>query len=160
MVRVFLFSLSSIIITQTFLYVNPLSFCKLASQQALDSILNMCYTVDTMSQWPTHTSEYLGKQIIFWDEDGQPHTGVISLPKLNFSPNTPRPYCNIVIFAHWRRVFNYYEVAPAYKDESDKWHILNRWAFPGEVPDDEWIFRHYPEAKNHKDFNRAIVVSK
>lgn len=77
----------------------------------------------------------LGTQVIFFNADKQAHAAFIAwrFPD-NICSTTLRPLCNLTILLGNGKVYGRKYIAPAYEDEFGTWHVLEKWAYPDEVP--------------------------
>lgn len=85
----------------------------------------------------------LGRAVIYFDDSRQPHAAIVAHVHDNESRHIARPSCNLATFRRNGQVVARISVEPAY-DDGERWHLLNKWAYPDEVPDEAW--NHLPPA--------------
>lgn len=93
---------------------------------------------------------HIGDRVLFYDEDKQPLAATVAhIFDSTPAAHTDRPTCNLAIIQRDGRVGRRISVEPAYHDGT-RWHLLEKWALRGEVPDDEWNYLPPPaNAKPH-----------
>lgn len=80
----------------------------------------------------------LGDIVHFFNEDKRPFVAIVCFVHHDrIDSGTGRPVCNLAIFKHDGRNRAQVEVEPAY-DDGDKWRLIEKWAWPGEVPKDQY----------------------
>lgn len=82
---------------------------------------------------------YFGRSVLYYDENKQPHAAWIAFIHPDISPFIDRPVCNMTILEHDGRVARRKDIGPAYHD-GDIWHIIEKWAFHTEIPEEEWNY--------------------
>ena len=85
--------------------------------------------------------------VYYFDEDKQPHAAIVAHVHDKLSlPANGRPICNLTMFKRDGKIANRLHVEPAYfNDTTQVWVLMNKWAWPDEVPDS--AFNHLPPPK-------------
>jgi hypothetical protein len=103
------------------------------------------------------SSLFFGKQVIYFDENKQPHAAFVAYMHADLSPYIERPVCNLTILEHDGRVARRKDIGPAYHD-GEIWHLIEKWAFVGEIPEDEYIHNPIVVGKLRTGW-RPLIVS-
>lgn len=82
----------------------------------------------------------LADAVIFYDDEKQPNCAFIVHVWPRLSRHIDLPICNLISFTHIGRIGSRQHVEPAYKAANGKWIIINKWAYKGVVPDEEWNY--------------------
>ncbi len=92
----------------------------------------------------------LGDIVYYFNEDKQPFAALVAhVHEDKIDSGTGRPVCNLAIFKRDGRTAGRIEVEPAY-DDGDKWRLIEKWAWPEEVPADQFNFLPPPPFRRRK----------
>lgn len=87
--------------------------------------------------------------VIYFDENRYPNIGWVAYVFKDIHGPSGRPRCNLAIVKPDGRFAQRVYVEPAYHN-GVRWKLINKWAFKGEVPEEEWAHVKVPQ------FNVAI----
>lgn len=92
----------------------------------------------------------LGDIVYYFNEDKQPFAAMVAhVHEDRTDKVTGRPVCNLAIIKRDGRIAARVEVEPAY-DDGDKWRLIEKWAWPDEVPEDEYNYLPPPAMRRRK----------
>jgi len=87
----------------------------------------------------------LGDIVYYFDENKIPNAAIVAhVHSEKTDKITGRPVCNLAIFKRDGRIAPRVEVEPAY-DDGNNWRLINKWAWPEEVPVEQ--YQHLPLPK-------------
>jgi len=99
----------------------------------------------------------IGTQVVYTDDGARPHLAFIVWIFPKISPFIDRPICNLATFDHSGYVSRQREIGPAYHDGA-RWHIIDKWSLPGELPEDEFATGTYRAKKHPKGWKHVHVA--
>lgn len=93
--------------------------------------------------------------VIYVDEDRIPRPAIVTKLFKDKSSSIDRTICNLTIFNDKGYPHPRQRVEPAYHD-GERWHVINKWAFRSELPEDEFRER---DVIDREDFHKFPVAT-